>query len=112
MLIIFWEVNQVYTRQLKMFSKNLRFSQATRVETPSGCREKQRVKHCSESDNKFMFFFSALLSVDDEHFWYNDGHTSRAPQELQHQNVAGPHCGMGSHFQHRYKNTKSFSCAL
>lgn len=40
-------------------------------------------------------------SVDDEHLWHDDGHAGGAAQESQHQNMAGPHCSVGSYFQHR-----------
>lgn len=53
---------------------------------------------------RFNPLFSPLFSVDDEYIRYDDGHTSGAPQEPEHQNMAGPHCSMGPHFQHRYKH--------
>lgn len=40
--------------------------------------------------------------TDDEHVWEDDGHACRAAPEPQHQGLAGPHAGLGHHFQVRY----------
>ena len=49
----------------------------------------------------FFFFFS----VDDEFICHDDGHTSGAAQEAEHQDLARPHSRLGSHLQHRYSHS-------
>lgn len=96
----------------------------TKVSQGSGCRRKQRKDWIKALQWEWGWLHLVLIlcsvcfvSLDDEHIRHDDGHTSGAPQEPQHQNMAGPHRRMGPHFQHRYTqfilhNKWKFGCTV